>query len=105
MAKYNKRIVSIKPSSIAMLQGVFWSVIGLGIAILRSLNTTVEIANSTDSVLAGLTLGIAAGAVSIIVVPMVYFGIGWVLGIVQGYVLNYLIVTSGGIDMVIEDKK
>ncbi len=102
---YNKRVVNIKPTSIALLQGVFMAVLGLGVAIMASLNTTVSIAQSTDSVLAGLTLGIARGAIAILIVPFVYFGIGWVIGFFQGFILNFLIEASGGIEVKLEDNK
>lgn len=102
---YNKRIVSLKPSSIAMLQGVFGAVAGLAVAILFSLNTTIDVAASTNSVLGGLALGLGAGALAIVVLPLVYFGIGWVIGFVQGIVLNFLIEASGGIELDLHDNK
>lgn len=102
---YNKRVVSLKPSSIAMLQGVFGAVAGLAIAILFSLNATIDIAASTNSVLAGLALGLGTGALAIIVLPLIYFGIGWIVGFVQGVVLNFLIEASGGIELHVKDNK
>lgn len=104
-ASYNKRVVNVKPTSIALLQGVFGAVLGLAAAILFSLESTVSIADSTNSVLAGLTLGVAKGAVAILIVPFVYFGIGWVVGFVQGVVLNFLIEASGGIELKVNDNK
>jgi hypothetical protein len=103
--KYNKRVVNIRPSSIAMLQGTFAAIAGLAAAIIFSLGNAIDIAESTSSILAGLTLGLAAGALSIVVVPLVYFGIGWVVGFLQGFVLNFLIETSGGIEVKFEDNK
>lgn len=102
---YNKRVVSLKPSSIGMLQGVFGAVVGLAVAILFSLNTSIDIAESTNSVLSGLALGIGTGALAIVVLPLVYFGIGWIIGFVQGVVLNFLIEASGGIELRIKDNK
>lgn len=102
---YNKRIISIKPTSIAMLQGTFASIIGLWVAIVFSLNTTVDIANSTQSVLAGLTFGVASGAAAIIVVPLVYFGIGWIIGLIQGLIINFVVESSGGIEVELTDNK
>jgi hypothetical protein len=103
--QYNKRVISIRPTSIAMLQGVLGAVAGLAIAILYSMNNAVDIAESTNSVLAGLILGLASGAIAIIVVPLVYFGIGWVVGLIQGVVLNFLVETSGGIQVELSDNK
>lgn len=102
---YNKTVVNVKPTSIAMLEGVFGAIIGLTVAILFSLRTTVEIADSTNSVLAGLTFGVASGALAILVVPLIYFGLGWLVGLLHGWILNILIETSGGIELNVKDKK
>lgn len=102
---FNKRVVSVKPTSIAMLQGTFGAVLGLAAAILFSLRTSVDIAQSTESVLAGLTFGVASGALAILVVPFLYFGIGWLVGLLQGFVLNFLVEASGGIELDIKDNK
>lgn len=102
---YNKRVVNVKPTSIAMLEGVFGAVVGLTVAILFSLRTSVQIAENTESVLAGLTFGVAGGAVAILVVPLIYFGLGWLIGLLHGYILNLLIETSGGIELNVKDKK
>jgi hypothetical protein len=100
---YNKRVVSVKPTSIATYQGVFAAVIGLAAAILFSLRNSLDIAQSTESLLAGLTLGIVSGALAIFVVPLIYFGIGWLIGLMQGLVLNFLIEASDGIEVRLED--
>lgn len=103
--QYNKKVINVKPTSIAMLQGVFGAIVGLGIAIIFSLNALIEIADSTVSVLGGLALGLSAGALAIVVLPLVYFGIGWVIGLVQGFILNVIIETSGGIEVNLKDNK
>jgi len=104
-SSFNKKVVSVKPGSIAMLQGVFGAVAGFAVAVLFSLEKTIELAASTKSVLAGLTLGVGAGALSIVIVPLAYFGVGWVVGYVQGFVLNFLIEVSGGIEVKLDDNK
>jgi len=101
----NRRVVGVKPTSWGMLIGTFWSIIGLAVAIMFSLRTTVSIADSTSSVLAGLTFGLASGVVAIIVVPFVYFAIGWVIGVIQGYILNVVLQSSGGVVLTVEDNK
>jgi citrate lyase alpha subunit len=105
MAKSNKkRLTAIKATSLANLQGTFASIIGLGVAILASLETTINVADSTDSVLRGLVFGLAAGVVSIIVVPLIYFAIGWVVGLVQGWVYNVILGAAGGLVVDLEDE-
>lgn len=105
MAKVQaKRVVRIKATSLAAFQGVFWAVLGLGVAILRSLEASVDVANSTDSLLNGMVFGLAAGALSIVVVPLVYFGLGWVVGFVQGWIFNVVLGASGGLSFDLEDE-
>ncbi len=91
------RVVGIKPSSVAMLQGTLSMLFGLVAAILFSISSTVHWAQETDSVLRGLTFGIASGFIAIIAVPIVYFAVGWVLGWIQGFLLNALVSMSGGL--------
>lgn len=104
MAKQSyKKITGVKPSSIATFQGTLAAIIGLGVAILHSLERTVEVAASTESVLRGMTFGLATGIVSIIVVPFIYFGFGWIIGYLHGWIFNAVADSSGGIEVKIED--
>ena len=103
--KNNTRIVGIKSSTLATFEGTFMGIIGLGVAIMHSLRTTVNIADSTQSVLAGLAFGLATGIVSIIVLPLIYFGIGWVFGALHGFVFNVVAESSGGLVLRTEDEK
>lgn len=104
MAKSNLKVVGVKPSTVAMFEGVFFAIVGLGIAILHTLSSTFAFAQATDSVFAGLAFGMATGIVSIIVVPFVYFGIGWIIGYLNGWVINAVMATSGGIMLDVEQK-
>ncbi len=102
MAKSSMKIVGVKPSTVAMYQGVFASVIGLAVAILHTMSKTFALTAATDSVFAGLTFGLAIGIVSIVVVPLVYFGIGWVVGYLNGWIINAIMQNSGGIEIDVE---
>lgn len=104
MAKVTaKNIVGIAPSTLGMVQGVFSSLIGLTVAIFSSLESTVQFTSDTGSVLAGLTLGVAKGFVAVIVLPLIYFGVGWLIGWLQGVILNYVLSNSGGLRVKIEE--
>lgn len=105
MAKSNLKVVGIKPSTVAMFEGTFLAIVGLGVAILHTLSNTFSFAQATDSVFAGLAFGMATGIVSIIVVPFVYFGIGWLIGYLNGWIINVVMQSSGGIVLDVEDKK
>ncbi len=103
--KGNKKVVGIKSSTLAVFEGTFMGILGLGVAILHSLRATVDVANETQSVLGGLAFGLATGIVSIIVLPLVYFGIGWVFGYLHGFIFNVVAETSGGLVLRLEDEK
>lgn len=98
MAKQvEQNIVGIMPSTVALFQATFAAAIGLGIAVLRSLEASFKFGQETNSVLAGLSFGVASGLVLVIVLPLVYFALGWVLGYLNGWVLNVIIRASGGV--------
>jgi tetrahydromethanopterin S-methyltransferase subunit C len=99
-----KRVTKLKATSWAAFQGTFASILGLGVAILHSIDSTARVAESTDSVLRGMAFGLATGVVSIIVVPLVYFAIGWVIGLVQGWVFNVVLGAAGGLSFELEDE-
>jgi hypothetical protein len=103
--KSNTRVVGVKSSTLATFVGSFWAIVGLGVAILHSLRTTIDVAESTQSVISGLAFGLATGVVSIIVLPLIYFGIGWIIGYLQGFVFNVVAETSGGLVFRMEDEK
>lgn len=105
MAKTSqKRVTNIKATTWAAFQGTLAGVIGLGVAILHSIDSVATVADATDSVLSGLAFGLATGIVSVIVLPLIYFAIGWVVGIVQGWVFNFILGAAGGISFELEDE-
>lgn len=97
------KVTGVKPSTVALFEGTLGSIIGLGVAILFSLQKTVELTAETQSVLRGFAFGIGAGAVSIIVLPLIYFGIGWVFGYLHGWILNIVLQSSGGVEFDVQD--
>ncbi len=98
MAKSTLKVVGIKPSTLAMFEGTLAGAIGLGVAILYSLSSTFKLAAETNSVLAGMAFGLATGIVAVIVLPLAYFGIGWLIGYVHGWIFNVIAGSSGGIE-------
>ncbi len=102
MAKSSLKIVGVKPSTVAMYQGVFMSVLGFAVAVLHTMSKTFALAAATDSVFKGLTFGLAVGIVSIVVVPLIYFGIGWLVGYLNGWIINAVMSSSGGIEVDVE---
>ena len=92
-------VTGVKASTIALFEATLASAIGLAVAILFGLSATVHLTQETNSILAGLTLGIGAGAAAIILVPLVYFGVGWVIGYIHGWVFNVILGASRGITL------
>lgn len=103
--KNNSRIIGVKSSTVALYEGVFVGAIGLFVAIMWSLKATFAYGAATESVLGGLVFGLATGIISIVVLPLVYFAIGWVLGYLHGFLFNIVSETSGGIVLRIEQTK
>lgn len=99
-----KRLTHIKETTWATFQGSFLAIIGLGVAILHSIDSVARVAETTDSVLRGMAFGLATGLVSIIVLPLLYFAFGWVIGLVQAWVFNVVLSTSGGVVLSVEDQ-
>lgn len=98
-----KRLTRIKATTLATFQGTFAAIVGLGVAILHSIDSVANVKEATDSVLSGLAFGLATGIVSIIVLPMVYFALGWVIGLIQGWFYNVVLSASGGLVITTED--
>ena len=90
-------ITGVNAGTIALFEGTFAAAIGLFIAILYSLRVTFELSEETNSLLAGLSLGLLSGAVGLIVLPFIYFAVGWLIGYLHGIIFNAVINVSGGI--------
>lgn len=95
-------IRGVKASTVAMFEGTLGGAIGIIVALMFTLRTTLELSESTSSVLAGLTFGVATGAVSLLIVPFIYFGLGWVVGYLHGWIFNTIVASSGGIGLDVE---
>ena len=101
MAKLDKatnlRVIGIKASTVGAIQGTLFAVVGLSSAIMFTISEMIHLTSATDSLLRGMTFGIARGAMAIIFVPLVYFAIGALIGLIQGIFLNALVSLSGGL--------
>lgn len=100
-----QNIIRIKISTWATFQGSFAAILGLAIAILHSLESVVLMAEETNSVVRGMAFGLATGIVSIIVLPIIYFAVGWLIGIVQAWIFNTVLGISGGITIETDRQK
>jgi hypothetical protein len=91
------RVVGIRATTVGMLQGTFFMLLGIVTAVSYTISASVQFAESTESVLRGMTFGLAHGFVAIVLVPIIYFAAGWVVGTVYGWIINALLGGSGGI--------
>lgn len=97
-------IVGVKPSTIAMFEGVLAAVVGFSVAVLFSLRATIQLSQETSSVLTGMTFGVATGIVSIIVVPLIYFALGWLIGWLHGAIFNAIVKRTDGLVFYTKEK-
>jgi hypothetical protein len=105
MAKTStRRVIKIRATTLATFQGTFAALIGLGIAILYSLEATIQATEATQSVLRGMAFGLATGVISMIVLPFIYFAFGWLIGLFQGWVYNAVLGTGGGVVFDLQDE-
>jgi hypothetical protein len=105
MAKTStRRVTRIHATTLATFQGTFAALIGLGIAILYSLERTIQVADATDSVLRGMAFGLATGVISIIVLPFIYFAFGWLIGLFQAWIYNAVLGAAGGVVFDLQDE-
>lgn len=99
MSERDVMVTGIKASTVAMFEGVFGAILGVVVSALYLLQGTVAYTNSTNSLIQGLLFGLTIGAMSVIVLPIIYFAIGWVIGYINGFVFNLVLRSSGGISI------
>ena len=99
MESRHVKLTGIKATSLAMFEGVFGLILGIGVALMAWLGGTVGYTQSTNSLLQGMILGMGVGLLTLIVVPIIYFVAGWVLGWIHGLVFNLVAGAMGGIEV------
>jgi len=82
-----------------MFVGWFGLVVGLAVVVAAWLRSTVAYTQATDSLISGLLLGMGVGFLTLIFLPIVYFAVGWVVGLVQGWVFNVVLRMTSGIEV------
>jgi hypothetical protein len=91
------RLNGLSPTSVAMFEGVFGAILGLVVAVMYLIGGTIAYSDATNSLLQGLLLGMGLGAFALLIYPMLYFAIGWLIGIVHGFFINLVLQSSGGL--------
>ncbi len=91
------KIGQVEPVTLALFEGALGAVVGLALALIVLFQASAFGTLVTDSILAGLLLGLGTSAVIIIALPVAYFAIGWVLGYAHGRVFNWIAQGLGGL--------
>ncbi len=98
MAREGLTIKSVKPTSLALFVGVAWGLIGLTVALIAAVGWSIAFGETTDSFIKGMLFGMTAGLMTVILLPLIYFAIGWLIGVVYGWLFNVVAGLSGGIE-------
>lgn len=99
------RITQVSAVTIANVIATFWAIVGLGVAIAYSVAGGVDFGAETQSVLKGLAFGITTGFLSILFLPFIYFIFGWIVGIIQGFIISVVVSASRGIEITTEEEE
>jgi hypothetical protein len=92
-------LTSVKPTTVAFFVGMMGAVVGVIVALAAWLSGTIAYTDATNSLLQGLLLGMGVGFLTLIFLPMIYFAVGWLVGLVQGVVINMALNWMGGLEV------
>lgn len=92
--------------SVAKYVGVAHAILGVLYGVVALLAGIVAIADTDDLATWQKVLGgVAAALVALVVVPAVAFLVGWLYGTVFALIANFILQTSRGIELDIEEEK
>ena len=93
-------------SSVAKYVGVAHAILGILYAVVALLAAIVAIADNGDMATWHKVLaGVAATVVALVVVPGVTFLVGWLYGAIFTLIANFILQTSRGIELDVEEEK
>ena len=84
------RLERINPATLAIFEGGIGALWGLALSMVVFIQVSVFGAALTDNMLQGLMFGFSATAASLVLIPLFYFGIGWVLGYMHALISNVI---------------
>lgn len=99
---HEMKVRKVDSMSVAKFGGTLGALWGLLVAILRTISYSVSFGQANDTVLGALAFGLTIGIFAIVVVPLIYFAIGWVIGLFYGWLYNIVAGNSGGISLKVE---
>lgn len=98
-------IQKVGVSSFGKLIGTWFAFVGLIFGFIGAVSSVVAIVSNNDlSVLQDVLYSILALFVGVILVPMLWFVIGWLQGALVSVIFNVVVSGSGGLTIEVEEK-
>jgi len=101
MASKNMKITKINPVSLGNFVGTFYAVIGVAIGLILAFGSAFSVWFGVEgwNLLRGLGFGLAVGILGVVILPFIYFIIGWIQGAVFGLIFNVATSYMGGLEV------
>jgi uncharacterized membrane protein len=97
------RVARVNPRSLALFIGLFVAAFGVVAAVVAWLGLVINYSVATDTLLRGLLLGIAPGLLAVITTGILYYVAGWIVGYVTAVLFNWVVQSSGGMEIATKD--
>lgn len=98
-------INKLRVGSFAKVVGITQAVFGFVYGLVLSIGVASEAITADTSFVQGLGISVFVVGLSVLLLPLVAFVIGWIQGAVTALILNFVFAESNGLDVVIEDKR
>lgn len=99
------RVTKLKVGSFAKVIGVTQAVIGLIYGLVLTVGVAAEAITESTSFVSTLGVSILTLGMSVLLLPLVGFVVGWIQGLVVALILNFVFQESNGLELEMEDVK
>ena len=101
MARKKIKITAVNPVSLGTFVGTFYAIIGVAIGLVLAFSSTFVawFGHEGLTFFQGLGFGLAVGVLGIIILPVIYFIIGWIQGAIFGFMFNIATSYMGGLEI------
>jgi uncharacterized membrane protein len=99
------RVNKLKVGSFAKVVGITQAVFGFVYGLFLTVGVASEAINEDTTFVATLGVSLLTLGMSILILPLVAFVIGWVQGAIMALILNFVFQESDGLQLEIEDVK
>ncbi|MCA9343033.1 hypothetical protein KC950_03430 [Candidatus Saccharibacteria bacterium] len=98
-------VQKLKVGSFAKVVGITQAVFGFVYGLVLSIGVAAGAIEETTGFVQSLGVSILVIGLSVIIIPLIAYVIGWIQGAITALILNFVFAESDGLDIVIEDKK